>query len=142
MAHLPVSSMHPIMPHSFLAWVMNVINLILHSYRVTDLISDISDFSDKDFNSTNSRWNSISLMTSLSPYIPHMELMTYAEFQFFSLSGFGENDVQIFPFNPIGLPDHVTFDVSIRINIFSMGSPFMFKVFCIYRTSGCRESHF
>ena len=57
---------------------------------------------------------------SLSPYIPHRELMTYAKFNFFSSSAFGETYVQMFSFNPIWLPFHLTNDVRASNKIFSI----------------------
>jgi len=65
-----------------------VINLILHtSGHRWDLWS--FRFLDKDFNSTNYGENTTPLMTSsLSPYILHGELMTYAKFNLFSLRSF------------------------------------------------------
>ena len=73
---------------------MNVINFNSSLTSFTDHIYEVSDFSDKDFNSTNYGWNTTSPMTSsLSPKIPHGELMTYAKFEFFSFSSFGEHDV-------------------------------------------------
>ena len=53
----PVSSIYLIRSYRFLAWVMNIVNVILHSHQVTDEIQEDSDVSDKDFNSTNEGWD-------------------------------------------------------------------------------------
>ena len=50
----------------------DVINLLLPSHRVVHQIHEVSDFSNKDFDSTNYGWNTTSpMMSSLLPKIPH-----------------------------------------------------------------------
>ena len=117
----------------------DVINLILHSHRVVDQTYEVSDFSDKDFDSTNYGWNTTSAMTLLlSPYNPQGEL-AYAKCQLFLLSGFRDVD-SFFFFNPIWLPYHVTYDVRFINKIFSMESPSLLGLkFCIDQPRGCRE---
>ena len=46
----------------------DIVNLIRYSHRVEDQVYEVSDFSDKDFDSTNYGWNTTSLMmSSISP---------------------------------------------------------------------------
>ena len=69
-------------------------------------------------------------MSSLSPCMPHGKL-TCAKFKFFSLSGFGENYVQIFPL------------IQLRPNMSKLATRSLLCLkFCIDWTSGCRENIF
>ena len=80
-------------------------------------------FLDIDLNLTSLGWNTTSPMTlAISPDIPHGQMMKYTKFKK-KLLGHFEEDFQFFPFNPIWLPYHVTYDVRVMNNILSMGSP-------------------
>ena len=107
----------------------DIINLIFHSKWVVCLIYEVSDFLEKDFNSTNYSWNTTSpIMSSLSLYILHWELMTCKVSIFFFIERFWIRCPIFFPLTQYGCHTMWSMTSELLIKYSPRGVRAVFKV--------------